>query len=177
MTSPMESKQGFGSRGISSAFALPHRLLKTARSSMACFSTKAGRLDASPNGARAIEMAYEDASSWVPLGAELHSRLYVDAIAVIVRAVLERPDPLSNSLKGEPAIFYLAVGLGFDANAWALFAYHRRVTALVELAERNSPNTAECFNCGSSGRSCGWSDRSQRPNQAIRPAEVFLTGP
>jgi hypothetical protein len=62
--------------------------------------------------------------------------LYVDAIAVIVRAVLERPDPLSNSLKGEPAIFYLAVGLGFDANARALFAYHRRVTALVELAER-----------------------------------------
>ena len=38
-------------------------------------------------------------------------------------------------MKGEPAIFYLAVGLGFDANAWALFAYHRRVTALLELAE------------------------------------------
>ena len=41
-----------------------------------------------------------------------------------------------NSVKGEPAIIYLAGGLDFDASARAVFAYHRRVTALEELAER-----------------------------------------
>ena len=54
----------------------------------------------------------------------------IDGSAVIARAhwgVLIHSGYCPNSVKGVPAIFYLAVGLGFDANASALFAYNSRV--------------------------------------------------
>lgn len=70
-----------------------------------------------------------------PLGVLKHTRVAsVDGIAVVVCANMARYCVYSG--KGEPAIFYLTVGLRFDAGVWALFASPRRVTALEKLAER-----------------------------------------
>ena len=79
-----------------------------------------------------------------PLGVLKHTRVAsVDGIAVVVCANMARYCVYSG--KGEAAIFYLTVGLHFDAGVWALFASPRRVTALEKLAEgtrRATPNAS-----------------------------------
>ena len=40
------------------------------------------------------------------------------------------------SIRGEPRVFWAAGLLGAAATAWALVGYHRRVQALVKLADR-----------------------------------------
>jgi hypothetical protein len=63
-------------------------------------------------------------SHWLPW---LRTSTAVLSSLVPIWGVLIHSGYCPNSVKGVPAIFYLAVGLGFDANASAQFAYNRRV--------------------------------------------------